>query len=67
MQQNYISPENLKQPLSVTEVTGASFDTTGTWLATTEYWSDGVMSPEIRLKFWHFDEEKQRYCGVWFV
>ena len=61
VQQNYISPENLKQPLCVTEVTGAAFDSGGTWLATAEYWNDGIMSPEIRLKFWQFNEKKQRY------
>ena len=64
VQQNYISPENLKQPLCVTEVTGAAFDSGGTWLATAEYWNDGVMSPEIRLKFWQFNEKKQRYSAA---
>ena len=60
MQQNYISPENLEKPLAVTDVTGVAFDNSGTWMATAEYWNDDIMSPEIRLKFWQFDDEKQR-------
>jgi NET1-associated nuclear protein 1 (U3 small nucleolar RNA-associated protein 17) len=61
--QNYISPENLNTPLEVTEVIQASFDSNGEWLATIEYWNDGVMTPEMRLKFWQFNTEKQRFVG----
>ncbi|XP_053374585.1 WD repeat-containing protein 75-like [Mercenaria mercenaria] len=59
--QNYISPENLEKPLEITEVIQADFDSNGEWLATVEYWNDGVMTPEMRLKFWHFNEEKQSF------
>ncbi|XP_052259102.1 WD repeat-containing protein 75-like isoform X2 [Dreissena polymorpha] len=59
--QNFISAENLDRPLVVTDVTCAAFDDTGTWLATVEYWNDDIITPEITLKFWFFDEEKQSY------
>ncbi|WAQ94720.1 WDR75-like protein [Mya arenaria] len=58
--QNFISAENLDRPLVVTEVTCAAFLDDGSWLATVEYWNDGVITPEITLKFWQFDQEKQR-------
>ncbi|XP_052809622.1 WD repeat-containing protein 75-like [Mya arenaria] len=59
--QNFISAENLDRPLVVTEVTCAAFLDDGSWLATVEYWNDGVITPEITLKFWQFDQEKQSY------
>ncbi|KAL3831907.1 hypothetical protein ACJMK2_023601 [Sinanodonta woodiana] len=59
--QNYISPENIQKPTTVTEVVCADFDSSGCWLATVEYWDDGVMTPEIRLKFWEFSEQSQSY------
>ena len=59
--QNFISAENMKLPLHVTEVTCAAFHDDGRWLATVEYWNDGVITPEIRLKFWMFDDQKQTY------
>ena len=58
---NYVSAENLGQPLVLTEVTNAVFDDSGRWLVTVEYWNDGMMSPELALKFWLYDEEKQRW------
>ncbi|XP_033761467.1 WD repeat-containing protein 75-like [Pecten maximus] len=59
--QNYISPENMKCPLDVTEVVQAEFNSTGSWLATVEYWNNRVMTPEMRLKFWQYNTETQRY------
>ncbi|XP_046550835.1 LOW QUALITY PROTEIN: WD repeat-containing protein 75-like [Haliotis rubra] len=61
VRQNYISSENLEQPLTVTQITKAAIDERGDWLATYELWDDGEMSPEMQLKFWLFDQEKQRY------
>ncbi|CAC5376728.1 NAN1 [Mytilus coruscus] len=59
--QNYISPENMEKPLTVTEVMAADFSCQGDWLATVELWDDHIMSPELRLKFWQFREETQKY------
>ncbi|XP_069110726.1 WD repeat-containing protein 75-like isoform X1 [Argopecten irradians] len=59
--QNYISAENVKRPLDVTEVVKAEFNSTGSWLATVEYWDNKVMTPELRLKFWLYNSETQRY------
>ncbi|XP_064617903.1 WD repeat-containing protein 75-like [Liolophura sinensis] len=59
--QNYISPENLKKPTVITDVRQASFDDKGEWLVSLEMWDDGVMTPEIRLKFWHFNESSQMF------
>lgn len=59
--QNYISPENMAKPLTVTEVMAADFSCHGDWLATVELWDDHVMSPELRLKFWQFREETRKY------
>ncbi|XP_048245005.1 WD repeat-containing protein 75-like [Haliotis rufescens] len=61
VRQNYISSENLEQPLTVTQITKAAIDERGDWLATYELWDDGEMSPEMQLKFWHYDEKKQSY------
>lgn len=59
--QNYISPTNLDQPLVITEVKNAAFDHHGNWLATVEHWDDGELTPEMRLKFWQYSSESQRY------
>lgn len=59
--QNYISPESIKQPVTVTEVEQAAFDTHGEWLATFEHWDDGLMTPEYRLKFWCYNKKLQKY------
>ena len=58
--QNYISPENLKRPLVVTEVERAAFSTDGHWLATVERRDDGETSPEMRLKFWAYNAQAQK-------
>ncbi|XP_060080340.1 WD repeat-containing protein 75-like [Ylistrum balloti] len=59
--QNYISSENMERPLTVTEVIKAEFNSTGRWLVTVEYWNNGVMTPEMRLKFWQYNTETQSY------
>ncbi|KAJ8313937.1 hypothetical protein KUTeg_008498 [Tegillarca granosa] len=61
VQQNYISPNNLNCPPQITEVTNAAFDNRGEWLATFEHLDDEVMSPELRLKFWLFNDKSQAY------
>lgn len=42
-----------------TEITHAAFSMN--WLATVETWNDRVSTPESRLKFWKFLEDKQTY------
>ena len=59
--QNYISPENLENPLTMTEVENAAFDHTGTWLATVERRDDGQTAVDMKLKFWKYNSENQRY------
>lgn len=59
--QNYISPDNLKEPAAVTEVEHATFDALGNWLVTYEHWDDGKMTPEYRLKFWLYSKKRQNY------
>ncbi|OWF35767.1 WD repeat-containing protein 75-like [Mizuhopecten yessoensis] len=61
VRQNYISSENIQRPLDVTEVIQSEFNSTGDWLATVEYWNNGVMTPEMRLKFWKYNTETQSY------
>ncbi|XP_056006954.1 WD repeat-containing protein 75-like [Ostrea edulis] len=61
VQENYTSPEDLSKPLYPTEVTNAAFSSQGEWLATVDVWDDGVMSPDIQLKFWMYQEESQEY------
>ena len=58
--ENYISPENLDKPLVHTEVERVAFDSEGAWLATVERRDDKETAMEMRLKFWGFDEKKQR-------
>ncbi|XP_062598774.1 WD repeat-containing protein 75-like [Saccostrea cucullata] len=61
VQENYTSPEDLSKPLYPTEVTNAAFSSHGEWLATVDMWDDGVMTPDIQLKFWMYQEESQEY------
>lgn len=42
-----------------TEITHAAFSMN--WLATVETWNDRVSTPESRLKFWKFLDDKQTY------
>ena len=62
--QNYISPENLKRPLYNTEIENAAFSHDGLWLLTLERRDDHETTPEIRLKFWAFHEEKQLLASL---
>lgn len=41
------------------DVQKAAFDDGGMWLATSEYWCNADVSPQIWLKFWSYDLEKQ--------
>ena len=59
--QNYVSPDNLKKPVAVTEVEQAAFDLRGDWLATFERWDDGQMTPEYRIKFWFYNKKQQKW------
>lgn len=62
VQENYTSPEDLSKPLYPTEVTNAAFSSHGDWLATVDMWDDGVMTPDIQLKFWKYQSESQEYA-----
>lgn len=42
-----------------TEITKVALSRSGLWLATVEERHDEQYHNEIRLKFWHFSEEKQ--------
>lgn len=42
-----------------TEITKIALSKSGLWLATVEERKDEQFHNEIRLKFWHFLEEKQ--------
>ncbi|KAL4222402.1 WD repeat-containing protein 75 [Mactra antiquata] len=57
--QNIVSSHNVDNPLTLTDVVQMAFNSNGNWLATLEYWNDGVMSPEMRLKFWSFSYKEQ--------
>lgn len=58
---NYVSPENLCNPLIPTDVECAAFDETGDWLATVERRDDGLTAVEARLKFWLYSKEKNSF------
>ena len=62
--QNYVSPDNLKKPVAVTEVEKAAFDLRGDWLATFERWDDGQMTPEYRIKFWFYNKKHQKWVAL---
>ena len=64
MGQNYVSPDNLKKPVAVTEVEQAAFDLRGDWLATFERWDDGQMTPEYRIKFWFYNKKHQKWVAL---
>lgn len=42
-----------------TEVVKVAFSSDGDWLATVEYRNDSDTSPDLRLKFWNYDDVKQ--------
>ncbi|XP_074094761.1 WD repeat-containing protein l(2)05287 [Cotesia typhae] len=42
-----------------TEVTKIALNYNGSWMATVEERDDKISCPEVRLKFWHYDTEKQ--------
>ncbi|XP_076471971.1 WD repeat-containing protein 75-like [Babylonia areolata] len=58
---NYVSPDNLQKPPTVTEVEQAAFDPNGDWLATFQRWEDGASTPEYCLKFWRYNKKQQNY------
>ena len=57
--QNYISPENLRRPLVMTEVITADFSADGDWLATVDWRDDKETAVEQRLTFWMYDTKEQ--------
>ena len=57
--QNYVSSQHVHTSLTLTEIEDAAFSPGGEWLATVERRDDGVTSPEMRLKFWRYDEQQQ--------
>jgi len=58
---NYVSPENLHNPLIPTDVECAAFDENGDWLVTFERRDDGLTAIESRLKFWLYSTERNRF------
>lgn len=57
--ENYISPEDLKRPLFMTEVENMAFDSSGDWLATVERRDDGATAVMLHLKFWSYSKDSQ--------
>jgi hypothetical protein len=56
---NYLTQER-NEVIVNTDVTKVSFNSDGRWMATVEQRDDGETNIEVRLKFWHFDDVKQR-------
>ena len=63
VQTNYLTRERTGA-LATCDVTRVSVTSDGLWMATMEQRDDGRSTPERRLKFWEFDEAKQRYGSV---
>lgn len=57
---NFIS-QNREVAVYNIDVQKAAFDCTGMWLTTSEYWCNENVSPQIWLKFWRYDLEKQMF------
>lgn len=55
-----VVPRTRKLNIFSTEVTHVAFSMA--WMATVESWSDKINSPDLRLKFWRFVEDKQTYA-----
>lgn len=60
VEENYVSPEDLKNPVMTTEVENLTFDATGNWMATIERRVDGNIVVQ-RLRFWHYSKESQMF------
>ncbi|XP_023238668.1 WD repeat-containing protein 75-like [Centruroides sculpturatus] len=58
--ENYISKDRDADVIN-TIIDTVDIDSDGMWLATAEHWDDTELSPHIRLKFWKFIEESQKY------
>lgn len=54
-----VMPREKKQNIFSTQVTRVAFSTG--WMATVESWNDKIHSPDSRLKFWKFLDNKQSY------
>lgn len=54
-----VIPRAKKHNIFSTQVTHAVFSMS--WMATVESWNDKINSPDSRLKFWRFLEDKQTY------
>ena len=57
MVQNRLSTEARKVLYDI-RVTQAAFNMD--WMATGEVWDDQDRTPELRLKFWQYEEQKQK-------
>ncbi|XP_063972542.1 WD repeat-containing protein 75 [Diachasmimorpha longicaudata] len=58
--QNFLTQERTALIIN-TEVTRIAINQDGSWMATVEERDDRVASPEVRLKFWKFNSEKQNF------
>lgn len=56
---NYLTQER-NDVIVNTDVTKVSLNCDGHWMATVEQRDDGETNMEVRLKFWHYDNVKQR-------
>jgi NET1-associated nuclear protein 1 (U3 small nucleolar RNA-associated protein 17) len=54
--ENYISPENLNRPNSYTEIECLALNHDSSWLVTVERRDDQLTTPEVKLKFWRYDQ-----------
>ncbi|XP_053201929.1 WD repeat-containing protein 75-like [Panonychus citri] len=59
---NYLPPEADKIIVNV-DVVRFCISSNGDWISTLEYREDGIMMPEMRLKFWQFldDDSERKY------
>lgn len=63
--ENYVSGQTFDNIKRYTDVIQASFSCSGDWLATVEeQTSSDVADVQNRLKFWEFDEQKQRFVAA---
>ncbi|KAJ8680540.1 hypothetical protein QAD02_016327 [Eretmocerus hayati] len=58
--QNFLTQER-NSIIVNTEVTKLAINNSGKWMATTEERDDGESRPEVRLKFWQYDKQKQNF------
>lgn len=63
MRQNYIARTDTKRMI-VTQIEHVALSDNGEWMATVEQRDDKQTVAELRLKFWEFSAESQRYFST---